>query len=1503
MTPSPITPSQQHIALLNEYDGLLVRLNSVKETSSEIEGCYYIPASNTPLHRVHMDALSSLAQLMKNPIYLATLAQRKLNARRMEVTIEGQRTTYETTRIGGGHAYLEPEEFPQLRGLFSAVERGNRALGGNLRADAMLPICIALSFYGVPPALFKQLDALILYVEEARAIHRLRLGTVADINSLFQPDEHKYVVAAVENIVAKNETSAIDSLVRQALPDATVEQVRASPMRSLDRLLNCPKAQALAEDLVQWLNWYGAKADEQPPPDISPHLVAEALRLWYSSSHGHQPGTLVGFDLNSREHRGKSYQTLRRDFEKHLSEYAIVRETEAETLEQVLVGHLLLSKYSSDFAVPDVPPDLPYASSIAWVNFVHGVNLAQALEPGLLHRLSFQQLIDLPLRQSENASNELMQLIALTRAEPAQRWAAAAALGDLTVVSITEALSTLDNSTQELSQAISQLNAQPEPRLDIAKAEIARGFPLNKMPKGLRLAKAVTGRSKRAVIILPDIKASAYEFAEVYAGGGFKHGQKWSVILDGIPRQNWIVLSSDNRVETDEKWRTFRTSGLPAFYSEFLPDIELTFNQRFEGYVADSKKAYACLIRHLLISLPWDEREALAQGEVRIHSLNQILNEMSSLTTGEEIPPSRQARLGFLLEAKPIEGDSRFYECLPRAGIIRRRHDITAEHLGPAIRKTLIFKDMGPLNARTNKQLPLDWQAYHQGTVPLEDATCRAFISRLGSLPAPPAAHSIHSGLILNSPRTQKIAALVAEVLFYYNVDELRSVAWGETAFDRDKAAGHWLESIKPFVPFWGGIDDLKSDDFGTRLLGVAGLVVDVLSFAVPLGKFAAGSIRLAATASRIGIRSALPAFSKVSGKLLNATLKNLNPLAVVSASLKLSRQSLLLTGRVLYRAGRSSLTGVRTLIATTAHYDLVKGITQVTDPGAWKPLAQGDDLATFKGINDVPVRSIATPAGNRYFLIEPLSLKPYGPRLLMTSTELSPGRSTYNSVGNADGHSLIEISQQSRVRELLEADGRTTLLIDDVAYRLDGDVLRRADLIDDSQRVKMLPCRVRRAPGNEVCETRYVTRDPAPTPAPGSFDDSKGWATWFGDSIYIPAAGHAPLRAADIGQHTRLNATMTFQKGMYGRVCVNLPRPGGSLTDTFQVGATISQDMHDSTQLVFMRLNAGGFYVAELAKGQSLKDPLLFKQAATLSAQLRQELTTVYIGSLNANNIARIYGITAVERAMKAMDKIAVPIGGHSNPPDTLRRIKVDTSPGEAVLFDHSTRMIVRHSSDGAATWSLSRAAPDSARETTARVFNALFEKTVITFDAKAANAKALKIDNTMQQLQLLISQKTRKKLHSPRNIAFAEITTQTGSREVYVSVSGQQGDTAFLPLFARHPDNPQVTLGNITYFNIDHDHRFAATSLNVSAAGKIRAIPHTIDNIETYTPALTSRPTSLDTESKLIRVIREKYPDAKKLNSITIATTMAPCDSCAVVMKQFGYDGSPDAMNVLWK
>jgi len=79
--------------------------------------------------------------------------------------------------------------------------------------------------------------------------------------------------------------------------------------------------------------------------------------------------------------------------------------------------------------------------------------------------------------------------------------------------------------------------------------------------------------------------------------------------------------------------------------------------------------------------------------------------------------------------------------------------------------------------------------------------------------------------------------------------------------------------------------------------------------------------------------------------------------------------------------------------------------------------------------------------------------------------------------------------------------------------------------------------------------------------------------------------------------------------------------------------------------------------------------------------------------------------------------------------------------------------------------------------------------------------------------------------------------------------------------------------------------------------------AIPHTIKDIDTYTPALTRRPTSLDSEAKLISVLRKKYPENHMIASVDVATTMPPCTSCSVIVKEFGYDGTANALEVLWK
>jgi hypothetical protein len=628
--------------------------------------------------------------------------------------------------------------------------------------------------------------------------------------------------------------------------------------------------------------------------------------------------------------------------------------------------------------------------------------------------------------------------------------------------------------------------------------------------------------------------------------------------------------------------------------------------------------------------------------------------------------------------------------------------------------------------------------------------------------------------------------------------------------------------------------------------------------------------------------------------KLLTASLRNLNPLDGVPTLLKTMGSG---AWKGLNTAGRIGVSGFKKLAGHGDSYRLVHNLPQTTDPGRWKPLTNNDRLATVNGVDDVLVRNTSPSDLTRFHPVDPVTSLPYGPRLSNNHRNFMQGRSTFKTLPPTESHALVELPENAHIREVLEVDGRTTLFVDDIPYRLDGNQLRRADLIDDQAMFRALPCRVRRSPGADVCTTTFVTRDPAPTPAIGSFDENKGWAPWFGDSIYTPATADRAMLRKTLKNKSRLLATMEFQKGIYGRIKVRIPYGNQNQFDTFEAGAIIVPAIDDSKNYVLTRLDAGNFYVAELAQGQSIRDTLNFKKASTLPKDLKAELLTVYTGSLNANNMARIHGTEAVERALKTMEEIAIPIGGHVNPPDTLKLLKVDTSPGEAVLFDHSTRMIVSNLPNGATSWSRSRNASESFRQRAADIFDTLFVEKTITVGLNSD----LKINKAMDKFQKMLLPHLQS--GNARNIAYADIVTATGKREVYVSVSGAQGLTGELPLFKPPFATNEVIINGTTYFNIDFGQTFNRTSLNVSDEGKVLAIPHTIKDIESYKPAMTRRPTSLDSEAKLVSVLREKYPDNKMISSVDVATTMPPCNSCSVVIKAFGHDGAADALQVLWK
>ncbi|MCE6975964.1 hypothetical protein EI534_00660 [Pseudomonas frederiksbergensis] len=1511
-TSSPTT-AQVHHGQLQDYELLLSVLRGEVESLSRFSQTLLRPRSFSPLNLENETGQEALQQLLVDPDYVALCRKNNVSPHYLIVTLKEGAFVYETSdRESANKIELTLAGNENWQVLRTRIEKAATLLGGQIRYDRLISAPRLATFYGMAPwdpANTVTHQAAIDFLEEKIASYEL--GLEEDFNLLdLKPAQTVEVrqassqgvlpVATQDELHEEFTTNTIRMTIQAFLPDgvtspltylgndilmsATPERVQARPTVFLQKILQSPEAEKLGDLLLAAMKWYGGKPGEQTSPHIRTKVVANALQIWFKSKAFESSDWIAGYDLQYRLNWGRSYKSIWESFEKDL-----LRTNRATSKKEAIVmARLFLCQFPAEFRIADIPIDLPFRGSVVWVNFVSGVNLINFTDPKALYRKTFQQLVDIPLKISKDAKKEQLHAVALARLLPTVEWAATQGLipqkqrEEYTQTETDLAISELDTYTKDLSDALSKLNEAKPSRLSIAKSVIDHDFP--KISDKNSVIDSFWSDHELAEPVRYLNWAKKHSIIDVVADNNFDSKKTWAVF-----KKNSNTLIFYIWLDEDRKLHIGDTSSSKKYNT--ICNAKELFEQNFKSHITSLTAAYKTLIKSLLSSLAYSDRQALELGTLKIYTLRKETYKVESKQeTPEKILP-RRARNGLLL-LTTYQGVTRTFELLPRAGVIRRIDNLDTALFGGRLKSETwhIGTNPYPVEVLRHKTLNFDWKAHSTGSKPLSAAHCEAIIEQLGSTFMPPVStieNADGPALTINSKRVQEISHFIATELLFVDPKALHDAAYGETEFDRVEASQERFDNFaKILVPFWKSIEDINSDDTERKVNGAFGLSLDVTSFALPIGKLASGSIKLLGNANSLTIPARLTAFASLTKEVSILALAALNPLDLIGALLKALRYG----GLKLVKFG---IFRIKAIASKAGQYNFVNSLPQIDNAGRWKPLASGDALATVRGIDDVPVRKIANANPPHYRLIDPISGKPYGPSLAAHSDELALGRSAYRPLEKTDQHSIVEVAESAKVREVLEADGRTTLFIDDVAYQLDGDMLRRADKIDIGDRFKALPCRVRRAPG-ETCQTSFVTRTPAPVPAFGTFDETKGWALWFGDAIYTPAPGRARLKVNSFIGRANLNGRMEFRKGIYGRIEINVPSQQSN--HTFQVGAIIADSMDGSKRYVFTRLNAGDFYVAELPIGQSLQEALTFKKASTLTKDLRDELQTVYTGSLNANNMARIYGVDRVERAIQTMESIAVPIGGHVNPPDTLKLLKVDTSPGEAVLFDHSTRMIVSNLPNGATSWSRSRNASQAFRQRTADIFDTLFVEKTINVRPDAD----LRINKTMDKFQKLLPRDFQSR--SARNIAYADIVTSTGKREVYVSVSGAQGLTGELPLF-KHPFAPdKVIVGDTTYFNIDLGQTFTRTSLNVSGEGKVLAIPHTIQDIDAYTPAMTSRPTSLDSEAKLISVLREKYPDNKMITSIDVATTMPPCNSCSVVIKEFGYDGGKNALNVLW-
>lgn len=1548
---APSNPSttalQRYQGQLHDYEMMQSFLSAEFRSIDQFTRTLISPRPFSPLHEEHEPGQVALHALINDADFVEHCTSKNVLPNRLIVTEKDGAYIYEasnrdTTEV----VVLELNTNATWPALKTQIEHSAKLSGGQIRYDGLVSLPRVARFYGLAPwdptdlnahhaaisALEEKIATFSLMLEDDFDIFDLRRPPTKKDRSYFEDmksafpesefDEKKLQVKLISdeliqhlnNFTSDGTESPFTFLASEILASVTIEKIRATPAVYLQKILQSPQACQLGDLLLSSMRWYGGKADEETSTYIRTKVIANALRIWTEIGIVEYRDRIAGYNLKARSNWGKSYQSIWKEFEDHL----LTTKRASSAKEAIIMARLYLCQFPAEFRIADIPTDLPYRGSVVWVNFVNGVNLIKLTAPNSLIRQTFQQLVNLPLRLSEGATTERLFDIGLARLLPTMEWAITQGFTpdkpyeDYIQTELDHAVLKLDEHTESLDHALTRLSEAPPERLAIAKSVIDHDFP--KVSDNGSVADSFWSDHELAEPARYLNWATRHSIIDVVADNNFDSKKTWAVI-----KKNSNAIKFYIWLDEDRKLRIGDTSSSKKYNT--ICNAKELFEQNFKDYMTPLTGAYETLIKSLLSSLTFSDRQALELGTLKVYTLRkETYKEQAKYETPEKILPLR-ARNGLLL-LTTYEGVTSTFELLPRAGIIRRINNLDTTLFGGLLKSETWHIGMNPypVEVLSHKTLPLDWKAHSTGSKPLSAAHCEAIIEQLGHTLMPPVStleNADDVALTISSKRCQEISHFIATELLFVDSTALHDAAYGQTQFDGDEIPQKRFEDFaKTSVPFWKSIEDIISDDVERNVNGAFGLSLDLASFGLPIGKLASGSIKLLGNASRLTFPARLSAFASLTKEVSILALQALNPVDGAGSLLKA-------VGSRGVKLGRSGIFRIKAMAGRAGHYEFAQSLPQIGDAGRWKPLATGDRLASVNGLEDVPVRNTGSAESPAFHVVDPVSGKPFGPRL--STHDISMGPSTYQHVGIAGNEELYVIAETAHVRKTLEVDGRTTVFIDNVPYRNQENTLWRVDSLDASGRLITVPCRTRRAP-EVICKTKYVLTDyPAERPTPGTFMDEKdNWAPWFGDGRFTPSEptsaqsrqllafegkiyevkngrlltytgrpGWIGLTQKKPVPKNTITAHLEFQDGIYGGLKVI--GSAEKIDDVHEVGALVVYSKDKSHRYVFAKLHIDDYYMVKLSASESVQGPLQMNKVSEqrlLEDTVEKELQRIYIGSLNANNIMRIHGSEKVHKALDKLDEYAVTIGAPATPMDELKWVNVAAYSASSLLFDGPTRAMAATLTDGASLWAKSTKTSLELQQSIANRFDTLFLRGA----GEATNSA--KIDNAMEDLQKLFPANQRRKL---RNIAFAEVETAAGNNEIYVSVSGAGDNTRHLPLFKRNGSIPEVTHGDSVYFNVDQlRESITPDSLKLSSSKALLSIPHPITD-PTRTDAI-QRVTSVDSESKLVGYISDKYPNNGEIKSINVITTLPPCDSCSIILKGFGHDHGIDALNVIW-
>ncbi|HWH86242.1 MAG TPA: SET domain-containing protein-lysine N-methyltransferase [Pseudomonas sp.] len=341
-----------------------------------------------------------------------------------------------------------------------------RKVGNGVKSDGSVRLDLVLAYYTlVPsrPASHADWQRLLDNLVDQRALWLLgHDGHVSDLEHLLGGRGDETIQQVIRQIEAETSRSLLANVV-PATFNAKFESFAGNvPIALLETILQSVQNQQLARRFAVALNWYGTQDNQSFPPGVLSKLLWRAL--WLSIKPG--PHADYQNELQILIEPGSRYCSIRDSLIRHFQRSLSVNRSGA-----LLAVAIMKSNVACEAWVQDIPDDLPYGTSSAWVNFKSGFILAESIAPGSSRHKTFEQLLNLPAEHYQAYADDAEQqrLVVAAKVRAALEWAAAMGLfatrhtgystGEMQL-----ALSTLEQHEQEVATATANLALIPPSR-------------------------------------------------------------------------------------------------------------------------------------------------------------------------------------------------------------------------------------------------------------------------------------------------------------------------------------------------------------------------------------------------------------------------------------------------------------------------------------------------------------------------------------------------------------------------------------------------------------------------------------------------------------------------------------------------------------------------------------------------------------------------------------------------------------------------------------------------------------------------------------------------------------------------------------------------------------------------------------------------------------------------------------------------------------------------------